>query len=121
MENKNWREQFEKLTPDNSSAGYEKQKEWLKNNLHLFTEDMYDEPAYTLDKDKIESFIESLLKSKQEEIEHQIYLKRNVFGLGGGSDTEEQDKKNAENVIRMNAYNQALDDLKPIISNILLK
>ena len=65
------------------------------------------------------SEIESLLKSKQEEIEHQIYLKRNVFGLGGGSDTEEQDKKNAENVIRMNAYNQSLDDIKPIINKIL--
>ena len=111
MENKDWREEFEKLTPDNISAGYEKQKEWLKNNLHLFTGDMYDEPAYTLDKDKIESFIESLLKSKQEEMEKDIEKMRKVHKF---KVTEVED-------ITKESYNQALEDLKPIISNILLK
>ena len=107
MENKDWREEFEKLTPDNSSAGYEKQKEWLKNNLHLFTGDMYDEPAYTLDKDKIESFIESILQSKQEEIEGEIEKMKKTQDEVDDNDEGER------------YYNKAIDDLKPIISNLL--
>ena len=53
------------------------------------------------------------------EIERAIGLKFRVFGASGSSGNEEQDKKNAENVARMEGYNQAILELNPIISNIL--
>lgn len=52
--------EFEKLTPDSFDIGnYNNQENWLKDNPHLFTGHMYDEPAYTLDKNKILSFLKS--------------------------------------------------------------
>ena len=55
------------------------------------------------------SFIESLLKSKQEEIEEAMDRMKKVHKF---KVTEVED-------IAKESYNQALDDLKPIISNLL--
>ena len=56
----NTKERFEKLTPNNYDLGlsYKEEVEWLKNNEHLFTGNMYDEPAFTLDKEKVLDFIQ---------------------------------------------------------------
>ena len=86
MENKDWRKQFE-----NEFAGW-----W--DYKSAMTERIVDS-------------IESLLKSKQEEIEGEMgRIKRLDAELGDG-----------ENIIARDNYffNLALDDLKPIISNIL--
>ena len=105
MENKNWREQYP---------------------LTTFTGETRKE---------IEPLIESILKSKQEEIEgkiESIYQRRkmqlpshsvaNIRGSEVMCEIErDEDAKSiwiAQNS-RTDGYNQALEDLKPIISNIL--
>ena len=83
--------EFDKLTPDSfvDDNSYYDEKEWLKNNEHLYTGTMYDEPAFTLDKEKVRIFIHSkLAQQKQEmvgEVEKEIRLQSIWFD---GSDTE---------------------------------
>ena len=65
--------EFDKLTPDSfvDDNSYYDEKEWLKNNEHLYTGTMYDEPAFTLDKEKVRIFIHSkLAQQKQEMVEN---------------------------------------------------
>ena len=59
------------------------------------------------------------LQSKQKRIERAIGLKYKLFGASGCSGNEEVNKLNAVHVARMEGYNQAILELKPIISNIL--
>ena len=86
MENKDWREEFgsdfKKFTGDYHNDNY---ADWWLNK------------------------IESLLKSKQEEMEKDIEKMKKVHKF---KVTEVED-------ITKESYNQALDDLKPIISNLL--
>jgi len=62
--------EFDKLTPDSfvDDNSYYDEKEWLKNNEHLYTGTMYDEPAFTLDKEKVRIFIHSKLSQQKQEI-----------------------------------------------------
>jgi len=52
-------EEFDLLTRDQYELDleYEEAKVWLKNNPHLFTGGVYDEPMLTLDRDKIRAFL----------------------------------------------------------------
>ena len=78
MENKDWREEF---------------NETISNVMGICT----------IDSLRIKSFIESLLKSKQEEIEKAM---------------ENMKKNPKKDIVYCTSYELALDDLKPIISNI---
>ena len=83
MKNKDWREQFKQ-----------------EFGIHFSDSEFSFAIAST----------ESLLKSKQEEIEEKISRKRRLVGYG--SDELEQQYEDR-------GFNSALDDLKPIVSNIL--
>jgi len=88
MENKDWRKEFDEK---------------------FFTKETFDWKNPT--PSEIKEFIaESLLKSKQEEIEEKISRKRRLVGYG--SDELEQQYEDR-------GFNSALDDLKPIITNLL--
>ena len=54
-----WEKRFDKLTPDEYEVNtdYDAQKKWLQENPHLYTGTMYDEPAFTLDKEKIKEVL----------------------------------------------------------------
>ena len=105
MENKDWREQFnEKFVKQGIPIGIAKYE--AKDGLDIT-------PS------KIISFIDSLLKSKQEEIERAIGLKYKLFGAAGCSRDEEINRINAVHIARMDGYNQAIVELKLIISNLL--
>ena len=88
MENKDWREEYNKLRVNDEyyCGGNYENKEMLVA--------------------EIKSFIESLLKSKQEEIEGEMEKTRKEI-------------THPQFALYEKGYNQALDDLKPIISNIL--
>jgi len=87
MENKDWRKEFDEK---------------------FFTKETFDWKNPT--PSEIKEFIaESLLKSKQEEIEEAMDRMKKVHKF---KVTEVED-------IAKENYNQALDDLKPIISNLL--
>ena len=105
MENKDWREEFDNKFPcietecDNNGTmvGYDRDENAEQQQCQY----CFEQRLPTI------SFIESLLKSKQEEIEGAI-----------------DNKKVSENLRDMicksrSEHNQALDDLKPIISNLL--
>jgi len=94
MENKDWREEFNEQFRKGEQA-------WRPNFVLVV------------------SFIESLLKSKQEEIERAIGLKYKLFGAAGCSRDEEINRINAVHIARMDGYNQAIVELKLIISNLL--
>jgi len=66
--------EFDKLTPDSfvDDNSYYDEKEWLKNNEHLYTGTMYDEPAFTLDKEKVRIFIHSKLAQQKQEMVEEI-------------------------------------------------
>ena len=55
--------EFDKLTPEDTdvSNDYFESEEWLNENEHLFTGHLYDEPAFTLDKDKIIEWLKEKL------------------------------------------------------------
>ena len=114
MTNKDWREQFnEKFVKQGIPIGIAKYE--AKDGLDIT-------PS------KIISFIESLLKSKQEEMEGEMeklrkpllkndpkyFIDGKEMRLMGESDASKYWKDYASE-----RYNQALDELKPIISNIL--
>jgi len=92
MENKDWREEFEQ-----KYCSFEISERVSKPDMLA-----------------IISFIDSLLKSKQEEIEDEIEQmgKRKLLSPRSFGDNETTVDVSA-------GYNQALEDLKPIISNIL--
>jgi len=90
MENKDWREEFDE------KYHYQKGVELLLKSPNHFQ-------TYDVTKGII-SFIESLLKSKQEEIEKAI---------------KSMKKNPKKDIVYCTSYELALDDLKPIISNLL--
>ena len=95
MENKDWREQFnEKFIQ-------------FENSIPVGG---FEQAPYN----RIKSFFESYLKSKQEEIEDEIEQmgKRKLLSPRSFGDNETTVDVSA-------GYNQALEDLKPIISKIL--
>jgi len=85
MENKDWREEFKIIAELEYSRGIagESFRVWRMTNL-----------------------IESLLKSKREEIEGEMEKRRKEI-------------THPQFALYEKGYNKALDDLKPIISNIL--
>ena len=92
MENKDWREEFDKKCKKFEFDG-----------------------AYETDVDLklVKPFIESILKSKQEEIEGAMgEMKRKELSSIDVGPVDIPD-------IETQGYNKALDDLKPIISNLL--
>jgi len=97
MENKDWREEFEKIEVHYHTA--------------LGRPNAFSEPLMIDDEQEkaIISFIDSLLKSKQEEIEKVMEKKM----------LPETEMKGGVDYMCGRAYNQAVDDLKPIITNIL--
>jgi len=96
MENKDRREEFEKIFEKNEYFGISVR---------------YGQKTAEGEYYQVESFIESILQSKQKEIEKVMDKMKKVHKF---KVTEVED-------IVKESYNQALDDLKPIISNILLK
>jgi len=72
---------------------------------------------FTPEKKAIKSFIEYLLKSKQEEIERAIEKQKKDDSQIKGDIIE--DTKEVLNGYLIRGGNQALEDLKPIITNIL--
>jgi len=68
------REEFENLTPnyDDVCDSYDEGERWLKNNPHLFTGNMYDEPAFTLDKNKVWDWHISSLNEFLEEVKKKL-------------------------------------------------
>jgi len=97
MENKDWREQLPKLVIDlvwSATDGGCKLKE---SNFSHFGEPI---PEWTA----LESSIDFFLKSKQEEIEKAM---------------EKMKKNPKKDIVYCTSYELALDDLKPIISNLL--
>ena len=100
MENKDWREQLPKLVIDlvwSATDGGCKLKE---SNFSHFGEPI---PEWTA----LESSIDFFLKSKQEEIEKAMEKMKKTQDEVDDNDEGER------------YYNQAVDDLKPIISNLL--
>ena len=104
MENKDWREQFLK-------THYEPQHErgqtcWCIPKTIVtggIAEIIHNEQRVVL-VSLIESLIESILKSKQEEIEKAM---------------ENMKKNPKKDIVYCTSYELAIDDLKPIISNLL--
>ena len=88
MENKDWREEFGKIFEKNEYFGISVR---------------YGQKTAEGEYYQVESFIESLLQSKQEEIEGEIEKIEGYYGNPKG---------------KVMIY---LDDLKPIITNLLLK
>jgi len=109
MENKDWREQFEEVFY--AIMGLETDPEGVPNMYLIRDEDdnVVNGIDFTPEKKAIISFIKFLLKSKQEEIEEKISKKRRLVDYG--SDELEQQYEDR-------GFNSALDDLKPIISNL---
>jgi len=71
--------EFDLLTRDQYELDleYEEAKVWLKNNPHLFTGGVYDEPMLTLDRDKIRAFITTkIAQALAEEREIKVDLKQ---------------------------------------------
>jgi len=68
MTTTNWKDEFDKLTPDafEDDRSCNEEDKWLKTGNHLYTKHLYDEPAFTLDKDKIKDFIQSLLDRQKQ-------------------------------------------------------
>jgi len=54
-----WEEEFDKLTDTSScpDGGCKEANEWLKNNKTLYSDEVYGEPMFDLDEDKIKAFI----------------------------------------------------------------
>jgi len=105
MENKDWKKQFNNKFPNKLA-------------------EVIDDFGSTVKTD-LESFIESLLKSKQEEIEKAMPEKKVsliVMGFNGVTKKGVISEDGYEILCKemeKRGYNQALDDLKPIISNLL--
>lgn len=57
--NREWEEEFDKLTDTSScpDGGCTEANEWLKNNKTLYSDEVYGEPMFDLDEDKIKAFI----------------------------------------------------------------
>jgi len=99
-------EEFDLLTRDQYELDleYDDAKVWLKNNPHLFTGGVYDEPMLTLDRDKIRAFLATKLHQALAEdrervvamINDQKYTRGDYIPDDGGY---------------MDAYDKALDDL----------
>jgi len=123
MENKDWREE---IRCNNNGCNCTKEERATNNgnckhSIIVYMEDKSCLKIFSgeLRKD-IESLVRAVLKSKQEEIKGEIKKKRKIiFPL----DTKpEMDLESITHLAEFNKksmeYNQALDDLKPIISNI---
>ncbi len=113
MENKDWRKEFDAKFPcietecDNKGTmvRYDREGDAEQQQCQYCYEDRLP----------IISFIESLLKSKQEEIEGELEKMKKEIDL---TKTVKRGTATNANRRKMN-YNQAVADLKPIISNIL--
>jgi len=107
MKNKDWREQFnEKFVKQGIPIGIAKYE--AKDGLDIT-------PS------KIISFIDSLLKSKQEEIEREMKKMKKIKTTGflnviWGEKLKSKIPAMSDTDV---SYNKAIDDLKPIISNLL--
>jgi len=110
MENKDWKEQFKQEFGIHFSDS-----EFIF--AISFIESLLKSKSEV--RQRIHQAEQSLLKSKQEEIERAIGLKYKLFGAAGCSRDEEVNRINAVHIARMDGYNQAVVELKPIISNIL--
>ena len=111
MENKDWRDQFLKIhyEPEHERG----QTCWCIPKT--IVTDGIAEIIHNEQRVVLVSLIESILKSKQEEIEGELEKMKKEIDL---TKTVKRGTATNANRRKMN-YNLALDDLKPIISNIL--
>ena len=100
MENKDWMEEIEK---DFDELFFEGERNSVYCKKHKVLATPYEVKSFARFQ------VEKILKSKQEEIEGEMGRMKKVHKF---KVTEVED-------ITKESYNQALDDLKPIISNIL--